>query len=62
MMNEVLLIKLVRGYEHLYNRKNKLYHDIGSKSKAWSEISKQLNYSGKYRSVCELLPGHKRYA
>lgn len=65
MMNEALLIKLVRNYEHLYNRKNKFYYDIGSKSKAWSEISKQLNYPGKYRSVfsmsvCELLPGHNK--
>jgi hypothetical protein len=50
-MNEELLIKLVGGYEHLYNRKNKFYHDSGSKSKAWNEISKQLNYPGKYSTI-----------
>jgi len=45
--NDVLLIDLIKGYPHLYDKSLKLYKDQLIKEKSWLEISEIMQLSGK---------------
>jgi len=46
--NDVLLIDLIKGYPHLYDKSLKDYKDQLMKEKSWLEISEIMQLSGKY--------------
>lgn len=44
---EEQLIEYVRGYDHLFNPRNKDYRDQKARREAWEEISGKIGISGK---------------
>jgi len=46
--NDVLLIDLIKGYAHFYDKSSKDYKDQLIKEKSWFEISEIMQLSGKY--------------
>jgi len=44
-----LLIDLVKGYPHLYDKESKDYKDIIKKNNSWKEIGEILDATGIYR-------------
>lgn len=46
--NDVLLIDLIKGYPHLYDKSLKNYKDQLMKEKSWLEVSEIMQLSDKY--------------
>lgn len=51
---DVLLISIVRGYPHLYDRKKKDFRDVQMKENSWKEIGLVMDMKREYLKLVSL--------